>query len=371
MTVQFCINYRTPWGQSLCVVADEPLLGWSLENPLQLRCEGEDFWTASVPVSDFAGEFSYRYAIRLEDGRLLFEAGRPRPLVLHSSDKKVVMHDFWQANDYEKSFYSTAFLKSLFRRNGTATKSRKKEGNLRFSIDLPQILPSQGVGIVGNIPELGGWNTDNKLVLSDQDFPVWHGSIEVRTDQHIEYKYIIFDLQSGHCVDIEYGENRHIWGLEKGMALCQNDRGFRRNIARWRGAGVAVPVFSLSRLPPARGELLLPARGVLFPSGRGAVHLSARGGVSVPVRGAAQVFLRRAQSLQRCPRNSVHNGHALPALCAQSLRNPYSRRSEARSPNIPFLQDILLLRNFPEAFRFCSLRPSGPLLLIKRFLPPR
>ncbi len=245
MTVQFCINYRTPWGQSLCVVADEPLLGWSVERPLQLRCEGEDFWTAAVPVSDFAGEFSYRYAIRLEDGRLLFESGRPRHLVVQATDKKVELHDFWQANDYEKSFYSTAFLKSLFRRQSAGAKSRKKEGNLRFSIDLPQILPSQGVGVVGNIPELGNWDTDNKLVLSDSEFPVWRGSIEADIDQQIEYKYIIFDLQSGHCVDMEYGENRHIWGLEKGVTLYQNDCSFRRNIARWRGAGVAVPVFSL------------------------------------------------------------------------------------------------------------------------------
>jgi 4-alpha-glucanotransferase len=46
-------------------------------------------------------------------------------------------------------------------------------------------------------------------------------------------------------VDIEWGENRQIWGIEKDIVICQNDRYFRRTQPRWKGAGVAVPVFSL------------------------------------------------------------------------------------------------------------------------------
>jgi len=245
MTLTFQINYRTPYGQSICVIeTEQSVLGWTEENPLMLNCQGQDFWTATLPVSDFAGTITYKYAIRLPQGGYLYEAGMPRHLNLRNADKKVVVRDFWQAQDYEKAFYTTAFLKSLFHRHNPA-KAKTPKGNIRFSIDLPQILPSQGVGIIGNVPELGNWEASNMLVMSDADFPVWRADVEIAPDQIVEYKYLIYDLHSGNVVDIEWGENRHIWGIEKGLKIEQHDRGFRRTQPRFKGAGVAVPVFSL------------------------------------------------------------------------------------------------------------------------------
>lgn len=245
MNVTFQINYRTEYGQNLCIIETaDSILGWTEQQPLMLNCQGQDFWTATLPISDFAGTIQYKYAIRLQDGGYIYEAGEPRVLTLKAADKKLVVRDFWQAVDYEKSFYTTAFLKSLFRRQKPA-KAKAAKGNVRFSIDLPQILPSQGVAVMGNIPELGNWNADDKLVLSDAEFPLWRADIEAEPNQIIEYKYCIYDLHSGAVVDLEWGENRKIWGLEKGMKIQQNDRSFRRTQPRFKGAGVAVPVFSL------------------------------------------------------------------------------------------------------------------------------
>ena len=113
MTLTFQINYRTPYGQSICVIeTEQSVLGWTEEHPLQLNCQGQDFWTATLPVSDFVGTISYKYAIRLPEGGYLYEAGMPRHLTLRNADKKLVVRDFWQAQDYEKAFYTTAFLKS-------------------------------------------------------------------------------------------------------------------------------------------------------------------------------------------------------------------------------------------------------------------
>ena len=245
MTLTFQINYRTPYGQSICVIeTEQSVLGWTEEHPLVLNCQGQDFWTATLQASDFAGTISYKYAIRLPEGGYLYEAGLPRHLNLRSADKKVVVRDFWQAQDYEKAFYTTAFLKSLFHRHNPA-KPKVPKGNIRFSIDLPQILPSQGVGIIGNVPELGNWEAANMLVMSDAEFPIWHADAEIKPDQIVEYKYVIYDLHSGNVIDIEWGENRHIWGIEKGVKIEQHDRSFRRTQPRFKGAGVAVPVFSL------------------------------------------------------------------------------------------------------------------------------
>ncbi len=245
MNITFQINYRTAYGQTLCVIETKPsILGWTEAHPLLLQCQGTDFWTVSLPVSDFAGDIEYKYAIRLQEGGYIYEAGEPRHLTLQPADKKLVISDFWQAENYEKSFYTTAFLKSLFRRQHPAA-PRKEKGNVRFSIDAPQVLPTQGVAIMGNIPALGNWCAGDMLPLSDATFPIWQGDIIANEDCVIEYKYVIYDLHSGEVVDMEWGENRRIWGLQKGMTIVQNDRSFRRTQPRFKGAGVAVPVFSL------------------------------------------------------------------------------------------------------------------------------
>ena len=167
MNLTFQINYRAEYGQTLCVIETKPsILGWTEQHPLLLTCQGQDFWTGTLPVSDFAGEVCYKYAIRLQEGGYIYEAGDPRVLTLRSADKRLVVRDAWQVEDYEKSFYTTAFVKSLFRRH-KPMRAKAPKGNVRFSIDPPQIEPTQGVAIVGNIPELGNWNTDNKLPMND------------------------------------------------------------------------------------------------------------------------------------------------------------------------------------------------------------
>ena len=245
MNINFQIHYRAEYGQSLCVIeTQESILGWTEREPLVLNCQGTDFWQANVPISDFAGSIQYKYAIRVGDGQYIYEAGEPRTLTLKAADKRIVVRDAWQASTYEDSFYTTVFLKSLFARHKPA-KVKAPKGNIRFSIDLPQILPSQGVAIIGNCDALGNWDTDRKLIMSDAEFPLWKADIEVKGQDIVEYKYVVYDLKTGAIVDTEWGENRQIWGVEKGQVIYQNDRYFRRTQPRWKGAGVAVPVFSL------------------------------------------------------------------------------------------------------------------------------
>ena len=245
MNINFQIHYRAEYGQSLCVIeTQESILGWTEKSPLVLNCQGTDFWQANVPISDFAGSIRYKYAIRVGEGQYIYEAGEPRTLTLKAADKNLVVRDAWQASTYEDSFYTTAFVKALFHRLNPA-KPKAAKGNIRFSIDLPQIKPTQGVAIIGNCNELGNWDPDNKLVMNDAEFPLWRADIMVKGQDIVEYKYVIYDLKTGAVVDTEWGENRQIWGVEKGSVIYENDRAFRRTQPRWKGAGVAVPVFSL------------------------------------------------------------------------------------------------------------------------------
>ncbi|MBQ0136738.1 MAG: 4-alpha-glucanotransferase [Bacteroidales bacterium] len=246
MNAHFQINYRTEFGQQLCIIqfGDKPK--YTEQQPLYLSCVGQDCWMTDIDLP--AGTFQYKYAIPVPGG-FLYEAGAVRNIEMRSADKNVSIHDYWQAIVYEKAFYTTAFLKSLFRRQGNEKTLKKTanaaKGNVRFTIDLPQILPCQGVAIMGNIKELGNWDAAKKVVMDDSDFPVWNAAISVKANEIFEYKYVVFDKTTNQIVDMEWGENRHVWGVQKGVVIMQNDRNFRRTHPRWKGAGVAVPVFSL------------------------------------------------------------------------------------------------------------------------------
>lgn len=245
MTITFSINYRAEWGQTLCIISDDALLGWTEQTPLCLNCHGSDFWTVTIPVTDFVEDLTYRYAIRLQNSGYIYEAGRMRHTILPTTEKQIVIHDFWQVQDYETVFYSSVFMNALFRRDKHDYSTCQKNNNIRFTIDLPQILPTQGVAIVGNIAELGFWNTDNKVAMSDEHFPLWQTDIQFNNNTDIEYKYVIYDLKTGRVVDMEWGENRSVCGVNNTTLIIENDRCFRRTQPRWRGAGVAIPVFSL------------------------------------------------------------------------------------------------------------------------------
>ncbi|SFC70193.1 carbohydrate-binding module family 20 domain-containing protein [Streptomyces aidingensis] len=65
----------------------------------------------------------------------------------------------------------------------------------------------ENVYVVGNIPELGGWDTGNALPLGSADYPVWRLDVELPAGASIEYKYLRkWDGQSG--VTWENGGNR-------------------------------------------------------------------------------------------------------------------------------------------------------------------
>jgi len=246
MKVHFQVNFRTDFGQDLCLIQFDKKALYTEKNPLVLHCSGQDCWSEDVELK--TGLFSYKYAVRVQGG-YLYESALPRTLIATSADKTLMVHDYWQTDDYEKAFYTTAFLQSLFRRDRNVSHLNMAntivKSNVRFSIDLPQILPHQGVAVMGNIPELGNWDASKKVPMDDADFPIWHANIQVKNNEIFEYKYVIYDKTTDQIVDFEYGENRHVWGVQKGIVVMQHDRNFRCTQPRWKGAGVAIPVFSL------------------------------------------------------------------------------------------------------------------------------
>ena len=93
MNIHFQIHYRAEYGQSLCVIeTQDPVMGWTEKSPLVLDCQGTDFWSGHVETKAAVSKIYYKYAIRLQDGRFIYETGEPRKLSFRATDKSTPPH---------------------------------------------------------------------------------------------------------------------------------------------------------------------------------------------------------------------------------------------------------------------------------------
>jgi 4-alpha-glucanotransferase len=114
------------------------------------------------------------------------------------------------------------------------------------------------VAVSGGIPALGSWDPSKALALTSLSSSVHGADVVVKyADAPFDYKYVVLDKEN-RVVAWEDGSNRRFIGFkrvpfsaaadtagseEKTQVVISQDR-FRRGFY-WRGAGVAVPVFSL------------------------------------------------------------------------------------------------------------------------------
>ena len=199
------------------------------------RVEGGQ-WHITLEAS--AGD-KYRYEVRNTVGQSLRLESRQH--CVKQAEGEVEIFDRWYDSAGERPFYSTLFTESVFRR--TEPSEAVTEGEIILEVEATQIRSNEEVALVGSHPLLGEWDTAKALKLSDCAAPLWRIAVPRQTAGS-EYKFIVRDAVSGSLKFYEKGDNRIIPHTQCEQAIV---RGLRLNSDRelWRGAGVAIPVFSL------------------------------------------------------------------------------------------------------------------------------
>ena len=251
MKLTFMIDYRANWGETLCIIHDNPRIGNGM---IEMTCHGESTWTASMKSP--APFSTYHYAVRKTDGLFLHEAGPyriARDILPGRFKCDITLRDSWQIPDYERVFGTSLFKESLFRRTDEKepAKITSDSSQVMFRLFCPQVRPDQGVAVMGSTDNLGNWNPNHMVKMTGIDFPYWTATVPA--DENTIYKYVIYEScprTGGPCkdkiVDLESGEDRR-YSTDKtqpGLLIC-NDYGFRRTSPQWKAAGTAIPVFSL------------------------------------------------------------------------------------------------------------------------------
>ncbi|MDE6265220.1 MAG: 4-alpha-glucanotransferase [Paramuribaculum sp.] len=245
MRIGFHIEYHTRWGETLRITGDSQQLGaGDASAALPMHSGDGKHWHLNIEAAP-GKNFTYSYLVTDESGNVRREWGEPR--ILRPGFRAPVLEviDRWHDRPADRPFYSTAFSDCIFKRDASSGESIEPlGGKLTLIVDAPMITPQQKVFICGNTEELGNWNPDNATEMTPLDFPSWAINVDAPTSS-LEFKFLVAD-SSGKRI-WEQHDNRYFNPTDFGPAAAViNHCGTIANpMPLWRGAGVAIPVFSL------------------------------------------------------------------------------------------------------------------------------
>ena len=257
MKLTFRIHYYTQWGQQIAVLGSLPQLGGlELDKAFILVYQSEGYWEGTIEIPDSAiKNFTYRYLlIDSTSGMITEEWGTNRLVELENTGQSLWFYDAWHAqNDEQNVFYRSAFVEAITRPaqfpKPKPIPPKPEEVSVKFQMEAPAVPSGYQLAIIGNIEELGNWSQASPLLLHNANFPRWEGKIQFPKYRvgHIEYKYCFYDPATDRMVAIERGGNRR---LEMGtlfdkQQVIVSDQNFRHPDGAWKGAGMAIPVFSI------------------------------------------------------------------------------------------------------------------------------
>lgn len=253
MILHFYLRYSTRFGQSLFVSGNTPVLGNDdIQKRFALTYLNDQLWygTAEIDEKDIFETISYRYILQDEDTQLVYEFGNDRiiePDELKGS--KVVLYDTWNhAGQHENVFYTAPFTNVLLKQKPAKYAAERKPAKPthEFRVKAPLLKPHEIICISGSAAELYNWDKEDVLLLSKND-NWWTLQLDLsKAAFPLEYKYGIYDTASKKFIRFEEGNNRVLLSDDGEAAFTIIHDGFARvNNENWKGAAVAIPVFSL------------------------------------------------------------------------------------------------------------------------------
>ncbi|HEY0679809.1 MAG TPA: 4-alpha-glucanotransferase [Chitinophagaceae bacterium] len=249
--LQFYLRFHTIFGQTLHISGNIDALG-NLD-PLKafpLQYLNDDFWHGTLEVDAASvGRIQYSYFLKNEEGAVIEEWGSDRIIDVsrEGTDEFQVIDTWNHSGEYENAFYTAPFRQVLLKEHSSSVKSKyaKKFSHI-FKVKAPLLKKNEVLCISGNGRGLGEWDTDDAVLMNEED-NWWVARIAVPKESFpLNYKYGIYDQKQKKFVRFESGPNRVLYGdAQKKKLTILHDGFVRVPNNTWKGAGVAIPVFSL------------------------------------------------------------------------------------------------------------------------------
>lgn len=244
MKLIFHIHYRARWGESLFIKGSLP----EIADGREMHPEGSDLWVCTIDISPAQGIFSYAYEVRHGAVTVRKEWGPERELRLDARLPSALIVDSWQDVPSDKPFRSRAFTDCINSPKEREKCHSMKAAMLQLVVDGAMIPSDAIVAITGSCDALGNWNPTRAVPLSDCAFPKWSVTLALDSlPEEFEYKFIILRRSDRGLLGWETRDNRHFRRpyLPANSAVIISGLFLENPLTLWRGAGTAIPLFSL------------------------------------------------------------------------------------------------------------------------------
>ncbi len=256
MTLNFYLRFYTRFGQTILVSGNCQELGNNdIAKAVPLQYLNDQFCHCQVEVPALAIQnktITYCYILREQGEVDIIEWGDDKHFTSaqnHIAD--ITFTDTWNhAGTPENAFFTKPFTAVLLKHNpppvATGSREKKIETTHEFRVKCPLLKKDEVVCLSGSGKILGDWNTSSPIILTKNgNWWVYKSSL-INAGFLLPYKYGIYNTKDKIFVRFEDGPNREIRvETGKGKMTILHDGFVRIAATVWKGAGVAIPVFSL------------------------------------------------------------------------------------------------------------------------------
>lgn len=251
MKLTVTLHYNTVWGENIHVAFSTVKDVHTA--PLQpMHSDGKGHWFVTVE-GDFKPSAPYTFVVVENDAIKRTEwRHHTLPDTLHGH---VHISDRWRERSALAPFHSSAFTKAIFAHEEHSY-GPKGDAGICICCEAPTLRKHQVLALCGDKESLGAWNVDQARVMEPHgtEWQLWLSKEEV--GEQAEFKFVILERTTDKCqlsivnyqlVSWEPGENRtlHIDPYSDVTLHVLRTYSLRDPQEHWRGAGVAIPVFSL------------------------------------------------------------------------------------------------------------------------------
>ena len=247
MKLTITLHYDTQWGENIHLAFSTVANVHSA--PTQcMQTDGQGRWFITLE-GDYKAGMPYTFTV-VENGTIKRTEWRHHhlPDTLHGH---VYISDRWIERSTLAPFYSSAFTKAIFAHE-TPSHTPHGAAGICICCDAPTLRKEQALAVCGSTESLGAWDTNRARLMEPHgaEWQLWLNKEEL--SEHCEFKFIIIEKSikpeaNNPIIYWEPGENRqmHIDLYSDVTLRVLRTYTLRDPQEHWRGAGVAIPVFSL------------------------------------------------------------------------------------------------------------------------------
>ena len=250
MKIDLYLKFSTVPGQQINLVSEDARIINLLKGTSHpMNYYDRDYWrtTLTIETDSVNREQNLLYNFQFNDKENAHKEdwGTNRNILVQELCDELTIIDSWSDMGLiENAYYTAPFIKVFQNSNKVSEVTTIQPNTIRFVVKAPLLQHEEEVCLIGERNLLGNWHLTDAIPMN-YDGSKWVLDLDLKEfEATIEYKYCIRNKISG-ILRYEYGENRKLKLPSSALHAVMLQDNFVRDDRKWKGTGVAIPVFSL------------------------------------------------------------------------------------------------------------------------------